>query len=236
MQPDADLLHPLPQRIQHDEPPSAQPNREWQAGLERGGVQCPLVRDPRIGRLCARGGRSAQPILPRRPWPRTPCPWPHRFPGTPEGAGAVGAGTRLSKSGNASMQSISSSDMPARPAKSETVRRRAVRTSYTAFPKASASRIAIRSGSSASSSGRTQRAWSPAITPASHRSLPQAHGGRARRSSARAPLCRSVAAHAGGSSETRSAARPSHQEVHQYVTRAATSGSLTFSSQTCPSR
>jgi hypothetical protein len=39
------------------------------------------------------------------------------------------------------------------------LRPRVLRMSYTAFPKARASRIAIRSGSSAWSSARTQRVW-----------------------------------------------------------------------------
>jgi NAD(P)-dependent dehydrogenase (short-subunit alcohol dehydrogenase family) len=58
-----------------------------------------------------------------------------------------------------SMHSISSMVMPARAARSATLRPSAQCWSYTALPKARASRMAIRSGSSACSGGRTQRVW-----------------------------------------------------------------------------
>ena len=63
-----------------------------------------------------------------------------------------------------SMRSMSSSVREARRASSATDRPRVVRTSYRALPKARASRIASRSGSSAGSSGRAQRVWSPVIS------------------------------------------------------------------------
>jgi hypothetical protein len=58
-----------------------------------------------------------------------------------------------------SMRSMSSSVREARTASSATVRPRAVRMSYRALPNARASRIAIRSGSSAASWGHAQRVW-----------------------------------------------------------------------------
>ena len=126
------------------------------------------LRNP--GKKRRSGRPNSDPSTRSRPCPSGQAAWgsnhtePRSCPAVRRTSASRAAARRRSRAmvGSvppSSMHSISSTVMSARPASSATLRPRARRWSKTALPKARASRMAIRSGSSACSGGRTQRVW-----------------------------------------------------------------------------